>query len=251
MVSFFKSTVFVIVLIYNSTAFCQIVQKTKDHNVVQGTIIRDGNKVEGYIVKMGREKIPFSMSETTHNAPWSFQKEILFIEKLKFESLAKVKYKDYEKLTPKEIDGYTYNNDSLVYESLKYGDLNSVGTGMIPKQLFLRKVFKSTISVYIHYTPPPLNGPEEKQIADFKESEKANLVYHNKTGNSNAKGISLINIQKELADCPKVVENYKKGNYKSRGLEKQGEYAEYLLNASEQDIARLYAIAEYNRKNCD
>src|SRR5687768_7584748 len=101
MIALFKNRILgtLLALILTLNLFAQVEEKVKNQNVVPGTITRDGNKVEGYIIKMGMESIPFSVSNTKYSAPWAFQKEIRFMEKSKFESMPKIKYKDYEKLS--------------------------------------------------------------------------------------------------------------------------------------------------------
>jgi hypothetical protein len=245
-----KHGIFVVMLMTSANLFAQLEEKIKNQRVVPATITRDGNKIEGYMIKMGTDEIPFTTSGTKFSAPWTFQKEVLFMEKSRFESMPKIKYKDYERLGPGDIQGYSYNNDSLSFESRKYANLNNPGLGMMPKLVFLRKLAKhSKISVYVHYTAPSGNGPEDKQTAEFKDAAIPYLVYF-KAGDDNAKGVGVLNIEKQLSDCPKVVEHYKKGDYKKQGTERE-EYGDYLANASDQDISKLYAIAEYNRGHCD
>lgn len=254
MISLFKKrillTAFALTVISTLFAQSDTEKKIKDQNVVPGSITRAGTKIEGYIIKMGKDRITSSTNQNLYDAPWTFQKEIRFIEKSKFESLPKVKWKDYEGVDASDIEGYSYNNDSLKFDSQKYANLNNPGLGMVPKMVFLRRVAKhSKISVYVHYTIPKANGPEESQLSNFKESTKPYLVYY-KAGDDNAKGVGLLNVEKQLGECPKVVERYKKGEYKSQGFERS-EYGNYLANASDQDISKLYAIAEFNRGHCD
>jgi hypothetical protein len=231
----------------------QLEEKIKEQRVVQGTITRDGNVITGYIIKMGTDGILGSTGNTKYSAPWTFQKEIRFIEKSKFESLPKIRFKDFEKLEPGDIQSYSYNNDSIIFDSRKYANLSSAGLGMIPKMTFLRRVAKNKISIYAFYSSPPGNGPEEQQIADFKQSAKPELLFH-KEGEDNAKTVGLMSIEKQLGECPKIVERYKKGDYNMKKEIREDIYEYYsdiLQNASDQDLAKLYAIAEYNRGNCD
>lgn len=237
-------------LLISSNLFAQLEEKIKNQRVVPGSITRDGNKIEGYILRMGTEEIPFTMTGTKYSAPWTFQKEVVFMEKSKFESLPKIKYKDYEKLGPGDIQGYSYSNDSLEFESRKYANLNNPGLGMVPKMVFLRRVMKgSKVSVYLHYTAPSGNGPEASQIEEFNNAAKPYLVYF-KTGDDNAKGLGVMNIEKQLGDCPKVVDRYKTGIYKKQGNERE-KFGDWLIRASDQDISKLYAIGEYNYGICD
>lgn len=250
MLMFIKNIGFIFTLVLVSTSlFAQLDQKIKKQNVVPGSITRGGSTIEGYIIRMGSEEIMGSMTGIRYNAPWTFQKEIRFMEKAKFESMPKIKYKDYEKLGPSDIERYNYNGDSLIFDSQKYANLNNPGLGMMPKMVFLRRIAKHKISLYVHYTAPAGNGPEDKQVADFKESAKPFLLYF-KDGEDNAKGVGLLNIGKQLTECPKAVERYKNREYKLYGHERS-DYGEYFIRVSDQDLLKLYAIADFNSGKCD
>jgi hypothetical protein len=221
----------------------------KGQRVVPGNITRDGKRIEGYILMMGTGSIPFSVNEKKYSTPWSFQKEIRFITKDQFEALPKIKFKDYEKLEPGDIDGYSYNNDSLTFDSRKYANLNTAGLGMIPKMTFLRRLVKNKISIYAHFNQPSGNGPEDKQVVEYTECSNPTLLFQQ--GEDNAKMISLMSIEKQITDCPKVIERYKNGEYNSITDLAKEEYGDILTKASNQDIAKLFAIAEFNRGICN
>jgi hypothetical protein len=59
-----------------------------------------------------------------------------------------------------------------------------------------------------------------------------------------------LNIEKELADCPMVVEKQSKGEYKAIGSEGESSGLNKLVNnVAFREEVRLMAIEDYN-KNC-
>ncbi len=220
-------------------------EKMEKEYVVKGSIIKGGKEIEGYIMKTGTETL-MSSTETVP-APWEFQNDIRFIEKTAFDALAKVKLKDFDKYGADEIEGYKYQGDSLMtFESVKYADMSAVGTGMIAKKMFMQKFSEGKISLYLHYAPPAAMGEVSSIEQSMREGAVGSLVY--KVGkDGKLKLVTNLNVKKELADCPTVVERFEKGGY---GMESDKEEASGLAKLADQtlnrDAIRLAAIFEYN-----
>lgn len=217
----------------------------KPENAVRGTIIKDGKEIEGYIFKTGTTTLISSTDVVP--APWEFQKDIRFLEKSAFEALEKVKFKNFEKYGADEIDGYTYEGDSIMtFESVKYADMSAVGTGMIAKKMFMQKVSEGKISLFYHYSPPMSMGEVSAMEQSMRDGAIANVVYRvGKEGK--LKLINNLNVKKELIDCPAVIEKFEKGDY---GMQSDKDQASGLAKVADQtlnrDGIRLAAIKDYN-----
>ena len=210
--------------------------------VTPGAIIKDGKVIEGYI---GTLHTTF-VRGATMATPWKNQDEIRFIAKEMFETLKKVKNKNYTKYSAKDIEGYRY--DTLVYESVKYADLSAVGFGMLGKMMFMRKVSNGNITLFHHFNTPPAMGTQE----EYEDcANKPNLVY--RKGTEGKLGlVNSLNIKKELADCPMVVDKHEKGQYNimNDGEQESSRAGKLLNNALFRDDVRLAAIEDYNN-NCN
>ncbi|WP_010662307.1 hypothetical protein [Marinilabilia salmonicolor] len=231
----------------SSVLFGQLEEKMKKEGVVKGTIIKNGKATDGFIKILGKTY----HDDKWYPAPWEFQSKIKFIPTKTFENTEKVKNKHFEKYDAKDIDGYTY--DSLVYESVKYADMSAVGMNMLPKKMFMRRIADDKISLYVHfYEMPDVMVYEGNEYVELlEENAKPNLVY--KIGkNGKLKLVNNLNIEKELSDCPQIVEKQKKGEYKVVG--KDGEEAsglkKVLNNSVFREDVRLQAIQDYN-ENCN
>lgn len=217
--------------------------KIEKENVVKGEIIKDGKSTPGYIKEM------YAFSDgSIYPAPWEFQSGIKFIAKEDFEKAEKIKNKMYEKYDAKDLDGYKY--DTLVYESVKYADLSAVGTGMIAKKMFMRKILEDKISLYHHFNSPPAVVGSEGFTPYYVECANPNLVY--KVGDDGKlKLVNNLNVEKELEGCPEVVEKFSNGEYQA--LESNGEASganKLLNNTLFRGGVRLMAIEDYN-KTCN
>lgn len=219
--------------------------KMKAENVVRGSIIKDGNETEGFILRTGTTTM-ISSTEVVP-APWEFQKDIRFIEKSIFEGLEKVKFKNFEKYSADEIDGYKYQGDSLMtFASVKYADMSAVGTGMIAKKMFMQIIFEGKVSLYNHYSAPMSMGEVSAMEQSIRDGAIANVVY--KIGkDGKLKLINNLNVKKELIDCPAVIEKFEKGGY---GMQAEKEQATGLAKLADQtlnrDVIRMAALMEYN-----
>jgi hypothetical protein len=233
-----------VLAVFSVSAFSQLEEKIKSENVVAGSIIKGGEEIPGYFKRTG---LAYENGKE-FPAPWEFQNEMKFITKDVFENTEKIKNKLFESYSAKDIDGFKY--DTLIYVSLKYADMSAVGMGMIAKKMFLLKVMDGKITIYYHYgTPPSIVGAEGFEPY-YVECGKPNVVYQiGKEGK--LKLVNSLNVEKELADCPYVVEKDKKGEYKVLG--KEGEETKGLKKLANKtvfrDIIKLMIIEDYN-ENC-
>jgi hypothetical protein len=231
-------------MLLSTQAFSQVTEKMKSENVVAGSIIKNGKEIPGYIRAMGTA----SVDGTQFTAPWEFQLSLRFIEKNDFEKAEKIKNKDYVKYEAKDIEGYKYDNDSLIYESVKYSDMSAVGTGMLSQKIFMRKISEGKISLYHHFQSPPpvMVGDAVSFKATYIENANPNYVY--KTANDDKlKLVNSLNIKKELSDCPVVVEKFEKGEYGIKNGEGKSTGLTKLMNKTVlKDDIKLAAIGDYN-----
>lgn len=241
-----KKSIICLFFILSIPVFCfsQIEDKIKKEGVVPGVIYKNGGEILGYIKKTG-------MTYTNNKsfpAPWQFQSGIKFIPMDVFEKNEKITNKFYETYEPKDCDGYKY--DTLVFESVKYADMSAVGMNMLPKKMFMRKVLENKISLFHYFNSPPVvvSGPEGFEPY-YIDCAKVNLVY--RIGNDGKlKLVNDLNVEKELSDCPMVVEKQSKGEYKAVGSEGESSRLSKLVNnAIFREQVRLMAIEDYNN-NC-
>lgn len=82
-------------------------------------------------------------------------------------------------------------------------------------------------------------------------ANKTNLVYRKGT-EGKLSLVNSLNIKKELADCPLVVEKHEKGQYSltNDGKKESSKAGKLLNNAVFRDEVRLAAIEDYNN-NCN
>jgi len=67
----------IVLICFSILSFSQIEEKMKKEGVVEGTILKDGGTIEGFIKKRGKAWA----NDKTFPAPWEFQSEIRFIPK--------------------------------------------------------------------------------------------------------------------------------------------------------------------------
>ncbi|UII28324.1 hypothetical protein LVD15_07815 [Fulvivirga maritima] len=224
--------------------FSQLDEKMDYEDVTHGVVIIKGKRVEGYI----REKGTTYFDDQIYDAPWSYQSAIRFVPKDVFEEKEKIKNKDYEKYDAKDIDGYIYypyEGDSLVFESVKYADLTGVGTSMIPKKMFMRKITDDKISLFYHYSSPMSMGEVSAMRQSYLDSKEPNLVYQTE---DKIRLVENLNVEKELSDCPAVVEKYKNNEYKAIGDENSNSgFNKFINKTAFRDKVRLLVIEDYNK----
>lgn len=163
-----------------------------------------------------------------------------------FENTAKLKLKHYEKLDAKDIEGYRYA-DTLVYESVRYADMSAVGTGMIAKRKFMRKIHDNKISLFLHFqSPPPVGEVSELERIAAECRANPELVFRlGKDGK--LKLLTSLNVSKDLADCPTVVRKFENNEYKAVGDETSASKANKLLNKVVfREEVRLLVVEDYN-----
>lgn len=230
-----------------------ITERIKKENVVRGIIIQDGKQKEGYIKKILETRV---LEGKTYKALDNFQSSIYFIPKNEFETVEKLKNKMYAKYEPKSIDGYLYiyeNGDTLIYESLKYSDKSALGLQMLPKKIFLRLESKGKLSFYSYFNslPPVMAGADFIREC-YETAETPEMVIRRTGDTSSPNKIELINIEKELADCPIVVEKYKNGEYGIIGKKgSDSKFMKVINKLAVNDEMKYQALMEYNSGICD
>ena len=210
-------------------------QKIKDEDVQECVLYKGGEEIQGYIKKM----VVYDY-ETIFPAPWLYQKQIRFIPKDIFEKTEKIKGKMYVSYEPKDCDGYKC--DSKEYVSVKYSDMSAVGMSMIPKKIFMQKVLDGKVSIFYHYQEPPvvMTGSAAPY---YIECGKEEIVYQIGE-NGKLKLLNNLNIDKEMADCPYVIDKWSKGEYNKVAGKK---VLSVILNDNLNK--KVEAILDYN-SNC-
>ena len=238
-----KNLCFVLVFFISILSIhAQYEEKMSKENVVKGTILKNGGKTEGYIKMTGI----IHDGKRWGSAPWEFQGEIKFIPKDVFEKNEKIKNSFFEKYTPKDCDGYLY--DTLVYESVKYQDLTAVGMNMLPKKVFMHRVVEGKVCLFDYFdTPSPVLAGDIPAI--YEGYRKVMTIY--RVGvEGKLKSINNLNIEKELADCPIVVEKNAKGEYKIVGSDENSSgFTKLLGSVIGRENMKVIALLDYN-KNC-
>ncbi|PIB36469.1 hypothetical protein BFP72_14215 [Reichenbachiella sp. 5M10] len=239
------STSLLLVLFVSVSAFCQIEEKIKKEGVVPGVIFDGEKEIEGYFKRTGTA---YSDGKA-FDAPWQFQDKMKFIEKDVFAKAEKIKNKLYESYEAKNCSGFRY--DTLTYASVKYADMSAVGMDMLPKKMFMRVVSEDKISLFHYFDSPPsvVSGPEGFEPY-YIDCAKPNLVY--RVGEEGKlKLVNDMNITKELADCPMVVEKQEKGEYQVvESNEEASGGNKFLNNMMFKEQVRIMAIEDYNA-NCE
>jgi len=236
-----------ILLAVGQAALCQTTKKMRENNVLHGSIILKGKPIEGYIKSKGK----VLNDDEWMDAPWQFQGKLQFIAKDIFDNKDKIKNKDFNKYGAKDIDGYHYNGDSLAYESVKYVDMSAVGTGMIPKSKFMRKMESGKINLYIHFQSPPaaMVGSTEDFRRTYEECAVPEPVYQ-KGEKAKLKLVNGMNVKKVLADCPDVVKKFEGGEYgviETKSESKLKGLAKLANKTTFRDDMKINAIKDYNQ----
>lgn len=226
--------------------FSQIEDKMKKEGVVAGVIYKNGGEIQGYIKKI---EMVYA-NDNWFPAPWKFQSEIKFIPKDVFEKNEKIKNKYFENYKPKDCDGYKY--DTLTYESVKYANMSAVGVSlsMFSKKMFMRKSLDDKISLFHYFMSPPpvVSGPDGFEPHYI---ECAKIIHVYRIGKDGIlKPVFNLNIEKELSDCPMVIEKQSKGEYKEISIEGKSSGLNKLVNnIGYREEVRFMAIEDYNN-NC-
>jgi hypothetical protein len=218
--------------------------RIQDQDVVSGQILKEGKKIDGYIRRLGTTYDAYLKSQVI--APWEFQNKIEFIEKNRFETLQKVRNKDYETYDAKDIEEYTY--DTLVFKSVKFADATAVGTNMIPRKMFLRQIKQDKISVFHFHEEPPIVGETSEMSNAYKQGAFPHPVYQKGPGGK-PRMMAAMNIDKEMQDCPVVIERYNSGKYNEVGKENDKNDNKFLNKTLFHAEVVQKAINDYNL-NC-
>jgi len=229
-------------------------ERIKKERVVRGIVIEGDEEIEGYIKKVSETR---SYDGKTYKAYDNFQSVITFISKEEFETTEKLKGNMYVKYKPEDIDGYKYfheNGNVLTYESVIYSDLSDVSLRMIPKKKFLRVESKGKLSIYTYFIPLPSAMVGDSYIKKCYEDAETPITVYRRANQikDSPKMLEYLNIEKELADCPKVVKKYKDGEYNvigKKGTESKFMKAMNKLAANEE--MKYAALMEYNSGICD
>ncbi|UII19800.1 hypothetical protein [Fulvivirga ligni] len=239
-----KTILFFIFCCFTFSGYSQSEEKMSEENVVRGAIVKNNEVIQGFIRKKGTTYL----DEETFDAPWSYQNTISFIPKDVFNEKEKIKNKDFEKYNAKDIEGYVYYtspDDSLVFESVKYSDMSAVGTGMIAKKIFMRKISDGKISLFYHYSAPLSMGEISAMKQSYIECKEPNLVYQT---DEKIRLVELLNVEKELSGCPQVVERYKNNEYKGDSdQETDSGFNKFLNKTAYRTDVRLLVIEDYNK----
>jgi hypothetical protein len=221
--------------------------RIKKERVVKGIIVKDGKETEGYIKKVTETR---SDDGVRYNAFDNFQDAITFIPKDIFENTEKLKANMFVKYKPEDIDGYIYiyeNGDVLVYESVKYSDTSGgLGLKMIPKKTFLRLESKGKMSIYVYFIAPPPVLSDAKY--HYEAAEVPNIVYRLATEtDASPKALEYLIVEKDLSDCPQVVEKYKNGEYNVVGKKgTESKFMKFVNKAAANDKMKEAALFDYN-----
>jgi len=235
-------------LFLGANAQINLDQRIKKEGVVKGIIIKNGKEEEGYIKKISETR---RLDEVTYQALDNFQYYIHFIPKSVFENAEKIKNNMYIKYRPEALEGYRYiyaDGTTLVYETVMYSDKSSITLRMIAQPVFVRVESKGRVNIYTYYIAPPEMG---YTAVDLKGAEEPQTLFR-KAGEKEAKAIYSINVEKDLADCPKVVAKYKNGEYNVIG--KKGSESKFMKVANKlkaDDEMKLAALMEYNEGLCN
>ncbi len=229
-------------------------KRIKKEDVVKGIIYKDGKETEGYIKRIAEKR---TRTGKTYKAYDNFQYEIRFMPKDQFEKTEKLKGNMYEKYKPTEIQGYKYfspSGDVYIYESVKYSDLANLSARMAPKETFLRVESKGNMEVYTYYIPVPsvMAGSEEYFKKCYEDAETPQRVFRKAGNTESPKMAELLNVEKDLADCPKVVEKYKNGEYNTIGKKgTESKFMKFVNKVSANDEIKFGALMDYNSGICN
>lgn len=242
-----KTVIFLLAVVGVSvSSYAQLKEKIREQKVVSGAIYKNGAEIEGYIQAIGT----ISYNGKDYPAPWQFQSSVKFIPKEIFENTEKIKNSAYILYDAGSCDGYRY--DTTYYESVKNGKFSSDGISGTAKKIFLKRILESKVSLFHYFKTPPNASPyqaNEYEIA-LENCAIVNVVY--RKGNEGVlKLVRDLIIEKDLSDCPIVVEGYAAGKYRSVSVGGNASGITRLLNRTMfREQVRMMAIEDYN-KNCN
>jgi len=200
-----------IMAVLSISCFAQYEQKMKSEGVIKGSIVINGEKKDGYI-KCGPS---VDFDGDTYYAYFELQRGIKFIDKETFESLDKIKGKNYIKYGPKDIESFVF--DDIQFESVKYCiDPMAGGTNAIPKKLFLSvlKVYDN-IKFYAWFEESDNYSEPGKLNKDkFLNNLATPTVAYKLKDADGARAVYRLSVKKEL-NCPVIQEKMSNKMYKT------------------------------------
>lgn len=213
------------------------------------------NQYKGKIImKNGKEKIGIiELKGNEIQSPWSKQEDVKFISEENFKK-EKIKRKDKEKFSPKDIQGF-YAADRY-FESAKYSDMSAVGASMIPKWYFMEKLVDGKIDIYRFYRSPGKVGIAvgEEEIAEMERFEEECRTQPDmliKIDDDKIKNVLNVDIYDYIAECETVVAKYKNGDYGIKPLDNDdkkgvGKFVSKTLDANRLNSSIIPIAEEFN-----
>lgn len=204
-----------------SVAFAQDAEKMEENGVVKGSVVVNGQTVDGYIKAVKS----FEIDGKDALYIWKLQGKIEFIEKSVFDNTPKIKGKMFTKYEPKKCDGFTYEDaklGTLKFVSTKYVDASVVG---FPGYDFLQVLkeydgikffawYQSATDVVVN-----IGGIGNAELT-AKDAYSNPTVFFKRDNDERAQFIGKFNVEKEFADQPALVEKY---NNKEFGTDRTDE----------------------------
>lgn len=213
------------------------------------------NQFEGKIIlKNGKEKVGvIEIKGNEEQSPWLKQESVKYISKENFNK-EKLKNKDKEKYSPKDIQGF-YAGDRY-FESIKYADMSAVGASMIPKWYFVEKLVDGKLDIYKFYRSPGKVGVAvgEEEIAEMERFEEEcrtqpNLLIQLEDGK--IKNVLNVDIYEYISGCETVLAKYKNGEYGIKPMDDNsksgvGKFVSKTLDANRLNSSIIPIAEEFN-----
>lgn len=211
-------------LFTTNVVFSQDKEKMEEEYVLPITLIKDGKEIEGY-VSAGYTEDGYLLR------PWYLQEELRFIDKDVFDNTEKIRRRHYDKIKPKDADGFRI--DSLVFVSMRYG--GGLGTDLIPRKIFIKQISEDYISLFEYYeTPDALDN-----AAKYRKNP---VLIYRRGKDGKLKTVASLLIKRQLKDCPEVIKKYENGEY---NVDKErGKFFNHIKNDEQ---IRLNALMDYNK----
>lgn len=165
---------------------------------------------EGFVItKKGKEQGIIWLNGADET-PWRLQKQVLFLPQKKYEKAKKLKRKDFEKYSPKEILGYEF--EDRLFVSRKYSAGATVSFKGLATRMFLEVLTNGPAKALRYYETPPSVG-NASYIDEEREKARNFPTMLIQVGDEKLKSASSFNFYEFLDDCPVVYEKYETGGY--------------------------------------
>lgn len=205
-----------------------------DNHVTYGSIIKKGIETKGYI-----KNIEFKKDEPGHANLSSFQEKISFIPKSTFDNATTIKDKMFTIYAPNDIDGYTYTSDSLLsFESLKFTDYDMPQP--TTKRYFINRISAGKINLYNFFSLSSTTVPSHPKLL-YRKTDDSQIE---------PKTIEKFNVNKDLADCPKIINRFNSGVYNMVNQYKQSRLSRFVNKQAFGMEMKMHAIQDYNKGVC-